>query len=72
MSTGGSPGLRNGAGLLKHGVDKALSKVLGTEVVALPDRARTQDLPRAKVVALPDRALTQDPPRAKVVALPDL
>ena len=48
--TGGSPGLRNGAGLLKHGVPKALSKVLGTAVVALPDRALTQDLPRAKVV----------------------
>ena len=48
--TGGSPGLRNGAGLLKHGVHKALSKVLGTAVVALPDRALTQDLPRAKVV----------------------
>ena len=48
--TGGSPGLRNGAGLLKHGVHKALSKVLGTAVVALPDLALTQDLPRAKVV----------------------
>ena len=48
--TGGSPGLRNGAGLLKHGVHKALSKVLGAAVVALPDRALTQDLPRAKVV----------------------
>ena len=32
--TGGSPGLQNGAGLLKHGVHKALSKVLGTAVVA--------------------------------------
>ena len=46
--TGGSPGLRNGAGLLKHGVHKALSKVLGTAVVALPDRALTQDLPKGK------------------------
>ena len=42
--TGGSPGLRNG------GVRKALRKVLGAAVVALPDRALTQDLPRAKVV----------------------
>ena len=59
--TGSSPGIRSGAGLLKRGAGNALSKVL-TAVVALPDRAVTQDLPRAKVV-------TQD--LAKVVALPD-
>lgn len=48
-----------GAGLLKRGVRKALSKVLATAVVALPDRALTQD--RAKVVALPDLRPVQAP-----------